>query len=49
MEENLWQVVSKTNEDFQLIMKIVLGFDIFGLDQNAKEDQEGIEQSTTFC
>jgi hypothetical protein len=28
---------------------IHIGFDIVGLDQNAKEDQEGIEKSSKFC
>jgi len=28
---------------------IRIGFDIVGLDQNAKEDQEGIEKSSKFC
>jgi hypothetical protein len=26
-----------------------IGFDIYGLDQNAKEDQEGIEKSSKLC
>ena len=27
---------------------ISIGFDIFGLDQNVKEDEEGIEKSSIF-
>ena len=28
---------------------VSLGFDIHGLDQNAKEDQEGIEKASKLC
>ncbi len=28
---------------------ISIGFDLTGLDQNAKEDQDVIEQSSKFC
>ena len=28
---------------------ISIGFDISGFDQNAKEDQEGIQKSSKFC
>jgi hypothetical protein len=28
---------------------ISIGFDVIGLDQNAIEDQEGIEKSSKFC
>jgi hypothetical protein len=28
---------------------IWIGFDLTGLDQNAKEDQDGIEKSSKFC
>lgn len=28
---------------------ISIGFDIVGLDQNVREDQEGIDKSSKFC
>jgi len=28
---------------------LLIGFDIHGLDQNAKEDQEGIEKASKLC
>ncbi len=37
------------NEEYLWKWIIQIGFDVYGFDQNAKEDQESIEKASQFC
>ena len=47
--ENQWLVVSNSIRIISMNWWFEIGFDVYGFDQNAKEDQEGNEKASKLC
>ncbi len=37
------------NKQYRFDLLILIGFDVYGFDQNTKEDQESIEKASQLC